>query len=331
MSAQSPSPAGAGPRLELSVVLASDGVGSVQELLAALGAQTARERLELVVVAPDGAGVVAAGGEGTVGAVRRVPADSGRSLAVARAAGVRAATTPLVAFTETHAFPEPGWAQALIDAHDGPWAAVGPAMLNATPDEPRTWGQLLVDYGPWVAPVRAGPVPDVPGHSSCYKRELLLEYGEDLERMLAAEWNLHRDLRARGHRLYLEPAAATRHLNMTRVAPSFRMWRHYSRDLASVRAREWPLARRVAYSLAAPAIFAKRLVTTLRHVRRVGRLDVLPAALAPMLASLAGSALGELAGYASAGSASDEEALAHYDLHRERYVDTESDWRTSAR
>ena len=257
--------------------------------------------------------------------------DGGRSLAVARAAGVRAATTPLVVFTETHSFPEPGWARALIDAHAGPWAAVGPAMLNATPDDSRTWGQLLVDYGPWVAPVRAGPVDDVPGHGSCYKRSLLLDYGEDLDRMLAAEWNLHRDLRARGHRLYLEPAATTRHLNMTRVAPSFNMWRHYSRDLASVRARRWSAARRGLYALAAPAILAKRLATTLRHLARVGRLDALPGALPSMLASLTGSAVGELAGYASGRGSSDEAALAHYDLYRERYVDAEVDLRASGR
>jgi hypothetical protein len=321
----------AAPDLEMSVVVNADRDGPSAELLLALGAQTARERLELVVTAPAGVAVLPPDGEELLGAVRRVEIDGGQSLAVARAAGVRAATTPLVVFTENHSFPEPGWAQALIDAHAGPWAAVGPAMLNATPDEPRTWGQLLVDYGPWVAPVRAGPVDDVPGHGSCYKRALLLDYGDELESMLAAEWNLHRDLRARGHRLYLEPAAATRHLNMTRVAPSFHMWRHYSQDLASIRARRWPARRRVVYALAAPAILAKRLATTLRHLARVGRLGTLPAALAPMLASLTGSAVGELVGYASRRRASDQAALAHYDLHRERYVDTAVDWRAPKR
>jgi hypothetical protein len=314
--------------LEMSVILTADGRGQVDELLSSLRAQTARERLELVVVAPAGSVTLPPGDERPMGALRRVEVDGGRSLAVARAAGVRAATTPLVVFTETHSFPEPGWAQALIDAHTGPWAAVGPAILNATPEEPRSWGQLLVDYGPWVAPVRAGPVDDVPGHGSCYKRALLLAYGDDLERMLAAEWNMHRDLRARGHRLYLESAAATRHLNMTQVAPSFHMWRHYSQDLAAIRARRWSAARRAVYALAAPAILVKRLATTLRHLARVGRLGSLPAALGPMLASLTGSAAGELVGYASNRRSSDQMALAHYDLHRERYVDTEVDWRT---
>src|SRR5204863_3919775 len=120
----------------------------------------------LVVVAPAPANVIGVGMDDVFGGLRLVEANAGRSLSTARAAGVRAATTPLVVFTESHSFPEPDWAQALIDTHAGPWAAVGPAMLNATPDEPRTWGQLVVDYGRGVAPGSAGPVDDVPGHGS---------------------------------------------------------------------------------------------------------------------------------------------------------------------
>jgi glycosyl transferase family 2 len=305
------------------VVVATDGVADVADLLAALRAQTARNHLELVVVAPDPTAVIAPGTQDVVGGVRMVVADAGQWLSAARAAGVRAATTPLVVFAENHSFPEPGWAQALIDAHAGPWAAVGPAMLNATPDEPRTWGTLLVDYGPWVAPVSGGPVDDVPGHGSAYKRSLLLDYGDHLEEILAAEWNLHQDLRSRGHRLYLEPAAATRHLNMTEAVPSFRLWQRYSRDLAAARSRDWPVAKRVLYALGTPLIFLKRLAVAVRHLGRVGRLDVLPTALAPMLASVAGSAAGELAGYASGRDLRNAPQLAHYELHRERYV---SNW-----
>jgi Glycosyltransferase like family 2 len=327
----SPSPPSADAQLELSVVIATDGAGDLGELLAALRAQTARKRLELVVVAPAPGNVIGVGMEDVFGGVCLVAANVGQSLSAARAAGVRAATTPLVVFTESHSFPEPDWAQALIDAHAGPWAAVGPAMLNATPDEPRTWGQLFVDYGPWVAPVSAGTVVDLPGHGSAYKRSLLLEYGDELEGMLAAEWNLHQDLRMRGHRLYLEPAAATRHLNMTQVVPSFKMWQRYSRDLAAGRSRAWPTARRALYALATPVIFLKRLAVTLHHLARVGRLDVLPAALSPMLSSLAGSAVGELAGYASGRDPSEASELAHYDLHRERYVDTDVDWTAGGR
>src|SRR4051812_9514986 len=109
IASQSPPP-GPNTQLELSVVGATDGVSNVAELLAALRAQTARKRLELVVVSPDPT-QVEAGTRDVIGGVRLVEAETAQSLSAARAAGVRVATTPLVVFTETHSFPEPGWAQ----------------------------------------------------------------------------------------------------------------------------------------------------------------------------------------------------------------------------
>jgi hypothetical protein len=311
----------------LSLIVATDSYPAIEDLLAALRAQTALDRLEIVIAAPAAVHAEGAALDGFAH-VQWVLADASKSLAGARAAGVRAARAAVVAFTETHSFPEPGWARALIEAHDGPWAAVGPAMLNATPADARTWGQLYVDYGPWVAPVEGGPVDDIPGHGSAYKREVLLAYGEDLGPMLEAEWNLHRDMRARGLRLYLEPGATTRHLNMTQKLPSFLQWMYYSRGFASTRCRDWTRARRAAYAAGAPLIVLRRLAQVVRDMRRTGRLHVLPRALPSVLVSLSGSALGELVGYASGRAGDAAKANVKYEVHRERYVDLADDWRS---
>ena len=74
-------------------------------------------------------------------------------------------------------FPEAGWAAALIAAHEGPWAVVGPAIRNANPATVVSWCDFVVGYGPWMDPVEAGPAPFLPGHNSCYKKAILLEYG----------------------------------------------------------------------------------------------------------------------------------------------------------
>ena len=118
-----------------------------------------------------------------------------------------------MAIAETHAFPEPGWAEALIEAHHGPWAAVGPAIVNANPDSLISWANLFLDYGPWVELADGGPADDVPVHNSCFKRRVLLDYGRGLDEVLSTEHFLVQDLKARGHRLYMEPAARTAHLN----------------------------------------------------------------------------------------------------------------------
>ncbi len=308
----------------MSVVVATSDRAALEKLLVALRAQTARERLELVIAAPGRAGIGDAETAGFASA-QLVEAEPARSLPAARAAGVRAARAPIVVFAETHSYPDPRWAEALIDRAAGPWAAVGPAIVSATPDDQCSWGALLVDYGPWVAPVAGGPVADLPGHGSAYRRSLLLGYGDDLERMLEAEWVLHRDLRARGHRLYLEPAATTRHLNINRPLPAALQWLHYSRGLASARCRDWSLPRRVLYAAATPGIFAVRLARTLRHMQRTGRMRALPPAFTTIAASLGGSALGELAGYVSGSTGSSAERIVKYEVHRERYVDATGD------
>ena len=68
-------------------------------------------------------------------------------LSEARAAGIRAASAPIVFIGETHTYPEPGWAEALLTAFNSPWAAVVPAIGNANPKRAASWASYLFDYG----------------------------------------------------------------------------------------------------------------------------------------------------------------------------------------
>ena len=108
--------------------------------------------------------------------VKVVPIDSAASVARANAAGIRAATSSVVALTEDHSFPDPEWAENLIKAHEQPWAAVGPAVRNANPATAVSWADFFIGYGPWAEPISAGTVDFLPGHNSSYKRAVLLEY-----------------------------------------------------------------------------------------------------------------------------------------------------------
>jgi hypothetical protein len=226
----------------------------------------------------------------------------------------------VVAFTESHSFPEPGWAEALIAAHGGPWAAVGPAMVNPHRIGSAGWIDFLIDYGQWVPPIEPGPVDDLPGHNSSYKRALLLDYGPELERMLDAEWCLHRDLRRRGYALYLEPAAMSRHVSPSRLIPSLVQWFHYSRGFATSRSRGWPRRRRLLYVAGSPLIVLVRLRHVIAAMRRTGQARLIGRALPLTLLTLAGSAAGELVGYA-VGGGEGAEGTSEFELHRDRYAD----------
>ncbi|HEY7568771.1 MAG TPA: glycosyltransferase [Gemmatimonadaceae bacterium] len=305
----------------LSVILSTPGsFNAIRKTLAHLARQTARDSLEVVIVAtsldalqPD-AGVLSA-----FPRHRIVEIGDFGSLGSANAAGVRAASAPLVVLAEDHCFPDPEWAEQLITTHDGPWIAVGPAVRNANPSTAVSWADLFIGYGPWLEPIPAQDVPFLPGHNSSYKRAVLLEFDERLAELLSVETVLHWELRNRGHRLRLEPKARVAHTN-------FSLWSSWlpvlwlnGRAFAAERRKGMSAAARALYFVGSPLIpFVRlaRLVPTARSTQlRLQFLRALPA----MLFGLGVDALGQMAGYAW-GTAIGDDRLAKYECHRVEHV-----------
>ena len=295
------------PRMSV-IMVTRDRFDRLSHTLERLREQTAAARLEVVIVAPSRV-------EAQVDESQFEPFHSYQvvetgpttSSAAGRAAGVRAARSPVIAFTEDHSFPSPEWAAALIRAHERPWAAVGPAFLNGNPRSLLSWVNLLIEYGPWVWPVPPGPRDHIPPHNSSYKRDLLLAYGNRLEGMIEAETVLQWDLRARGNELYLEPEAKTRHFNISRAGVSVPLRVAVGRMFGAARAREWSPAKRVAYVAASPLIPLVRFVRALRFVRgSTVEHGVFPAVLPALFAGFVLDGFGELMGYAFGGGDSVE-------------------------
>lgn len=301
------------------VMLTPDSGGSLRRTLAALAAQTVSRTMEIVLVAPDAATLrMDAADLAAFGATQVVEIGPMTSTAAARAAGVRAARAPLVAFAEDHCFPMAGWAEALIDAHRAPWAGVGPVMRNANPETATSWANLLVEYAPWLDPIPAGEYEHIPGHNSSYKRDVLLTCGDALPGILEAESILQWHLRGHGHRFAIEPAARTCHENFSKLGASFPLRFHSGRLFAASRARDWSAARRAFYTCASPLIPAVRLARTLGAARRV-RVPLTLRLVCLLALLLALDGLGEAAGYAT-GSGGAMRRLTDLEFHRERYV-----------
>jgi len=233
-------------------------VGELREraggCLRALLAQTRDARMEVVLadVAPE-AGAIPGSDHP---AVRLIRMSSGETFAGARAAAVREARGPIVAFLEEHVRVRPGWAAAVLAAHRGPWAGVGGEVRNANPGVGRSDLTALLSYGIFAPPLAPGESDLLPGHNSAYKREVLLGYGERLARLLGCDLVLMRRLRLDGHRLWVEPAAAIEHLNETSLRGACDGVRLFNRCYAPLRAGEfrWSFARRLAYVALTPAI-----------------------------------------------------------------------------
>lgn len=304
---------------ELSALAIGDTAQSLAPLLRALDRQTAKDRLELVVVAPAPAhDEIERAAPGGLAGLRLVAEPRIGSLPPARLAGIRAASAPAVAFTETHAFPEPEWAEALIERHREDWVAVGPAVVNGNPDRSVSWANVLLDYGRFYGfPGRSEPEPsdDLPGHNSSYKRAALLEFGDDLVPLLMLESALHAELRRRGGRLVLEPRARTRHVNVTHL-PSVIRERWYSGRLyAGARSIGWSPRRRLAYAAAWPLIVVVRLPRALRLAERLGGRRLRARLAAPFLLGLVVQSAAEAVGYLRGGGDAARRVV-QIELHR---------------
>ena len=290
-----------------------------RETLDSLAAQTVAERIEVLLIASPGSiDEDEAARLGDFHSLRVIEVDPRSSTARARAAGVAAARAPAVVMAETHCFPLPEWAEALIAAHRGPWAGVGPVFENANPGA-KSWANLFIDYGAWIAPHPGGPDQDLAGHNSSYKRAALLGYGDELESWFEAESVLHWDLRARGERLYVEPRAKVRHVNVDRPIPAAIEHFYNGRCFGAGRSRGWHPARRALYAIGSPLVPLIRFGRILRHLRRSGRTDLLPGILPMMLLSLITHASGEMTGYV-AGTGDALSAISTYELDRDLYL-----------
>lgn len=132
-----------------------------------------------------------------------------------RAEGVRQARAPIAAFLEEHAWAMPGWAAAVLEAHAGPWAAVGPEMNNGNAGAGLNTLLAPFYYPLWSPPAVEGEMTDVGHHNTAYKREVLMRYADILEALIYPEELLAMRLKRDGYRLYLEPAMKVLHFYET--------------------------------------------------------------------------------------------------------------------
>ena len=309
-------------RPDLSVVLITpDTFETIRRTTACIARQSANERVELVIVAPDSVTIdVDNDLVAPLAGVQIIRLRSVTPTGPARAAGIRAARAPVIAFAEEHCCPDVGWAAALIEAHRGDHAAVGPAMHNANPESIVSWADFLVGYGPWAAPVSKREVEYLPGHNSSYKREALLAYDAKLDELMEAETVVMWDLRSKGKRLLLEPAAFTAHTNFGRWQSWLPVMFFNGRAFADTRASQWSVLKRLVFVGASPLIPFVRLLRTIGHARRVRRGPAFLAKVIPTIAvGLTVDAVGQMVGYA-AGAGDAHEKMAAYEWHRMKHA-----------
>jgi hypothetical protein len=305
----------------LSVVLQTDRLDTIAPVLDRLAAQSAKARIELVLVtdAPDPLRQAAAGLEGFA-AIRVIGPGPGRPLSLARALGVEAARAPVVFLGETHTYVGPGWAERLLEAH-GDADVVVPCFGNANPGTALSWAAFLQDYGDCGEGRPTGEPSEWPGYNVTYRRAFLLAFGDALDVALHRGDELPRELRRRGGRARFVPEARVDHLNVDEPGSWLRERFLRGRLIAAHRRQPWPWSRRIAYSLAAPLVALVLMSRNAPALLRALRRRAVPPGTTPawVLGFLVRSA-GEAVGYAIGARKSDVDAMEEYETHKRAYT-----------
>jgi hypothetical protein len=314
--------------LEISVVLITRGsFSSIRKILRYLSRQTCRERMELLIVVPSRAKLaLEESAVQGIGAVKVIEVGPISSMPHAKLSAVRQATTPVVAFAEDHCYPEADWAEHLIKAHQEPCGAVGPLLKNANPNTLNSWAAYLMSHAAWNPPLTAGATEGLPWHNTSYKREQLLEFGDELPALLCAEGFLQQALMKAGHKLYLSAGATVNHVNVSLLGSVISHAYVGGRLFGAKRAAygKWSALRRLLHIGATPLIPLVRLKRTCEVIERIGeRKRLLPGVLPALSIGLISHAVGELVGY-TFGVGDTERRFSSYEMSRFEHL-TEHD------
>jgi len=247
---------------DVSIVIASQHGGAF--LLDTVGAfvEAARDA-EIVVVecAPDAGAAVRARWP----AVQVIHLDPPRTVPQLRAAGLRAAASPIVAMTSESCRPAPGWFAALLRAHESRPDAVGGALEPGSTDRLIDWAVFFCEYGRYLPPLAAEPRWDLPGHNVSYSRGALAAI-DDLVARGTWEPLWHWRLAARGATL-IRDGSLTVVLERRYTLTGFVRERFaYGRSFAAQRMEGAPLVRRVLFTIGCAALPAVVLVRILGAV-----------------------------------------------------------------
>lgn len=222
----------------LSVLLISPiGFDTLRETWRALSEQTVRDQLEIVLVTSTRFDLDVSEWRPFLRVVHVVIAEM-PNMGDAGAIGVRRASAHLIARVEDHCLPRKDWAEQFIEAFGiSDDAGIGPTVHSANPGSVPSDVNYTLEYA-WAGPeVPKGRATFIPGHNSCYRRDVLLSLGDELGWWFESETVMHWELGRRGHSFSMARGPEADHWNPSRLLPSILFAWTYPRVFAARRRR----------------------------------------------------------------------------------------------
>lgn len=227
--------------------------------------------------------------------------ERGASIFRMRSVGMSIARGEVIALTEDHCLPSPGWCKGHLRAHaEYPEAAaVGGPVGNGATGKLSAWGSFLLNHAEYMQPIESGERAAIDRANISYKRWAVPSLPSDLG---VTEPFIDEQLRKSGAKFVMTTAAPVTHDQSFGVR--YTLWIHFhsGRSTAGLRVvggmgTGERVRRTITSFLLGPAMFG---ATTLRVARKrpksVRALASLPMALAIACAISAGLIAGYLAG-----------------------------------
>lgn len=252
----------------LTVVVASvNGLPYPLQCLEALERERDQYPVEVVVADCSGAATVRAITE-RFPWVTVIAHDKQVSIPELRSAAVRVVQTPLVAITEDHCVPRPGWAKTMAQVvRSNGWAAAGGGVENGATSRAIDWTVYFCEYAALMAPIRAGQARAIPGMNAVYDLERLGPWRQLLER---GWWEnrIHDALVAGSFTIGLDNGIVVDHCKHFSFSMFVSERFHYSRAYAGDRVANAGLLTRLSWAIKTPALPGVIVLRITREVLR---------------------------------------------------------------
>lgn len=190
-----------------------------------------------------------------------------------RTLAFEASTAPIVAVTEDHCVPTPGWAKTIVTAFDegGPeLAAVGGSVVNGITDTGLDWATYLCEYSFFSPPVAQGASAVLPGMNVAYRRSALEALPRDLLTSGFWETTAHPRLLQNGGRFLSLNELVMLHKKRFSWGLFASQRFIYSRYFAGLRFGKAALPKRLVASAASLALPPLLLIRAIKAARNKG-------------------------------------------------------------
>ena len=205
--------------------------------------------------------------------VRLIDCPFDMSLPEMRTLAFEASSAQIIAVTEDHCVPTPGWAKTITTAFDngGPaLVAVGGSVVNGVTDTGLDWATYLCEYSYFSPPVTEGNCGILPGMNVAYRREALERLPRD--RLTSGFWEttVHPLLLQHGGQFHSLNDLVMLHKKRFSWGLFARQRFIYSRYFAGLRFGDAPLPKRVFASVASLALPPLLLMRAIKAARSKG-------------------------------------------------------------